>query len=57
MNNEFSGGFGGCAVIAPGEGCCYSNTNSAGVVLEQQWEQSGVRAEFSHTGGMLCFLL
>jgi hypothetical protein len=35
MNFKFSRGYGRCQAVQSIGGCCYSNTNSAEVVLEQ----------------------
>ena len=40
MNFKFSRGYGECRAIQTVRVCCYSNTNSADVVLEQQWTTS-----------------
>ena len=37
MNFKFSRGYGECQAVQSVGGCCYSNTKSAEVVLEQQW--------------------
>jgi hypothetical protein len=37
MNFKFSRGYGQCQAVQSVGGCCYSNTKSAEVVLEQQW--------------------
>ena len=36
MNFKFSRGYGECQAVQSVGGCCYSNTKSAEVVLEQQ---------------------
>ncbi len=37
MNFKFSRGYGECRAVQPIGVCCYSNTNSAEVLLKQQW--------------------
>jgi hypothetical protein len=37
MNFKFSRGYGECQAVQPIRVCCHSNTNSAEVLLEQQW--------------------
>lgn len=37
MNFKFSRGYGECQAVQSTVVCCYSNTDSAEVVLEQQW--------------------
>jgi hypothetical protein len=36
MNFKFSRGYGECQVVQQSAGCCYSNTDSADVLLQQQ---------------------
>ena len=52
MNLKFSRGYGECQAVQSVGGCCYSNTESAEVVLEQQW---AIRAKChtpDDTGGL-----
>jgi hypothetical protein len=37
MNFKFSRGYGGYQAVQAIDMCCYSNTNPAELVLEQQW--------------------
>jgi hypothetical protein len=48
MNFKFSRGYGECRAIQTVRVCCYSNTNSAEVLLEQQCavaQSTGPRAD------------
>jgi hypothetical protein len=42
LNLKFSRGYSQCQAVKPIGVCCYSNTNSAEVLLEQQWQTRGV---------------
>jgi hypothetical protein len=42
LNIKFSRGYGECQAVESIGTCCYSNTNSAEVLLEQQWQTPGV---------------
>jgi hypothetical protein len=50
MNLEFSGDYSDCQRFESPAVCCYSNTGSAKVLLEQQSSRSQCSAEL---GGML----
>jgi hypothetical protein len=56
MNFKFSRGYGvvcgECRAFQPAGVCCYSNTNSTEMLLEQQ--RATVR--MSDSGGLKCFL-
>jgi hypothetical protein len=56
MKFKFSRGYGQYQVVQSIAVCCYSNTNSTDVLLEQQWQ---VPQEWGHipdgTGGRQCF--
>ena len=50
LNFKFWRGYGECQLIQPIAGCCYSNTGSAKVLLEQQ---SGTSESSTKLGGLL----
>jgi hypothetical protein len=53
MNFKFSRGYGECQLLRSVVVCCYSNTGSADVLLEQQWAAAGVMGHMPHdTGGL-----
>jgi hypothetical protein len=53
MNFKFSRAYGECQAVHSIEACCYGNTNSAEVLLEQQWATA---PSTDDTGGLWCFL-
>jgi hypothetical protein len=53
MNFKFSRGYGECQAVQSTGVCCYSNTNSTQVLLEQQRHALGVPAQMpDDTGGL-----
>jgi hypothetical protein len=47
MNFKFSRGYGECQAVHSIGVCCYGNTNSAEVVLEQQWATSRSMGQYA----------
>jgi hypothetical protein len=57
LNFKFSHGYGEFRAVEPTGVCCYSNTNSAEVLLEQQWANVQNIGDIpDDTGGLQCFL-
>jgi hypothetical protein len=57
MNFKFPRGYGGYQGVQPGRVCCYSNTHSADVLLQQQPAMAHSVGRMSDgAGGLQCFL-
>jgi hypothetical protein len=53
MDFKFSRGYAEYQAVQSIGVCCYSNTNSAEVLLEQQWQPRGARGHIpDDTGGL-----
>ena len=53
MNFKFSRGYGECRMVSPAGLCCYGNTRSAEVLLEQQRATVRSMGEMAHDRGGL----